>query len=284
MANKKMNNKNKNANDTKLTDTEDKMVQDAVKDIAVLWAEHNASIEKAAHIKIKIGGYIFGKFFGNNESKLYDAEDKYHPRKVNSYAALLASDEFKKLDITPQTLRAMVYCAVTVKSLNDQGVDIMKWIEDEATIWTYTHLKFLARLERNHKAQLDLVNEVNEENLSSRELEEKVKFLLPRNPGEPSAPEDYEEVLLKAPTLMSPVMELRKDIKRLLTYNPTDENTDSENYVDGPQRKNIHAAIKTTIENFNKAIKSLKALEEEIKKQESKSQNEETETTNQKAA
>jgi len=104
----------------------------------------------------------------------------------------------------------MVYCAVAVKSLKSEGVDIMSMIEDKATVWTYTHLKFLARLERNHAAQIALVNDVNEEKLSSRQLEQKVKELLPKNTGEQTPPEEYNAILLKVPAWITPVMQLQK--------------------------------------------------------------------------
>jgi len=114
MAKKKPAITTKNVNGIELTDAEDKMVQTAVKDITKLWTEHNVVQENAARIKIAIGDYLFDKFFGREESKLYDDKDKYHPRKVNSYAALLESEDFQKL--TSHLKRCAPWCTAPWQS------------------------------------------------------------------------------------------------------------------------------------------------------------------------
>ncbi len=279
-------NATKLVNGIALTDTEDQLVQEVTGEIVRLWNEYLDKYDDATAAKIAVGEYIFKKIFGNNESKLYDDKDKYNPKKTNSYASLMEAEVIKKLDITPQTLRNMVYSAVTAKYLKKQNIDIKEMIKDKESPWTYTHLKYLARLERSHEVMLALVKEVNEKRLTSRQLEEMVQPFLPKKTTTTTGeePKEYHEILPNAGTLGAPVMKFQRDIDRLMAYNPTDDNDDSGNYVDKVQVGKIHDAIKDTIADFNNAIKSLKALEAKLQEKEKETGSEAEDAPAQEAA
>ena len=67
-------------------------------------------------------------------------------------------------------------------------------------------------------------------------------------------------------TWIGPVIDKKfvQDVQRILAFNPTENNPDSANYVDQVRTLQIHHTIKTTIENLEKAIKSLSALNSKI--------------------
>ena len=113
------------------TDPEDKLVQESIKKISTMWKQHNVAEENASRIKIEIGEYIFEAFFKNDENKLYDDENKYNPRKVNSYNVMLASDKFKAEKISAMTLRNMLYCGVAARYLESQNIQIKNMIVDD---------------------------------------------------------------------------------------------------------------------------------------------------------
>ena len=177
------------------TDPEDKLVQESIKKISTMWKQHNVAEENASRIKIEIGEYIFEAFFKNDENKLYDDENKYNPRKVNSYNVMLASDKFKTEKISAMTLRNMLYCGVAARYLESQNIQIKNMIADDKNPLTFTHLKFLARLERDHENQKNLIQVVIDKKLSSRDLEKEVQKLSPKQ--EEEEPGEYDKIMPK---------------------------------------------------------------------------------------
>lgn len=297
-----MSNSNKNAQEFVPDRDESKTINDAIEEVNKKYALIHTAEDEAAKYKIEIGEYLLKTFFEGKPDNYED--DKYNPRKLNSYRTMAGA---KDLKVARMTLQNYIRSAMLVIRMESKKIPIRKLFTEEVEVKNsktdemekrkklfFTHIVLLTHLgSKCDDDQVRLVKAVASGELAwTRDLDNEVRDInaeRKRNAPGYKPPEPFAAALNKLFNMGktvkydndgNPVKEWNEvllgkdfveDFEKYQKFDPNRPEADEEN-----KKLNLNASrltvmrgdIDAAVKHLQKVMDSLRTAQKELKKKE----------------